>query len=507
MFERNEGQVDPDIDFLVRGRGESVSLHSTGFSVMVAPSAERVLAQSRRSSPTTLSVRFLGARETVRPRPSIPLLCKINDYRGANPKQWHLNIATYGRVQYSGIYEGVDVAYHGASRELEYDFNIAPGIDPGVIHIAFEGADNVKLDAQGNLISEVQGGSIVQHKPVAYQEVNGGRSPVEVRYLLDQSNHVSFQLGSYDKSKPVIIDPVSYSLVSVQSGDNAFNHVAVDSLGNAYVAGWITSLGQNGTISIDAWVAKFGPSGTLLWKNSYHGNAAKDGVDKAFGIALDGPGTNVFVTGTTTSEDFPTTAGAFSTICSDPPPGGGVCNNTDAFVMKLPSTGGSAIYSSYFGGAFDETANAIAVDAAGMIYITGQSSSFLAKGPTHASHSRPPAISPQCPYDAYLAKFDPTLVGADSLVFATALGGDGNDEGKALAVAPGTIKVRAPCPALRCIFSTVGTVYVAGNTGSQCTASGFTPFPTTPNAFSSDGGFRPSAFIALLDTTSTLLLY
>ena len=513
MFERNEGQVDPNIDFLVRGRGESVSLRSTGFSVMVAPSAEKFAALSQRPLPTTLSVRLLGARETAKPRPSIPLLCKINDYGGANPKQWHLNIPTYGRVQYSGIYDGVDVAYHGASRELEYDFNIAPGTDPGVIRIAFEGADNVTVDAQGNLISEIHGGSIVQRKPVAYQEVNGERKPVQVGYLLDQSNRISFQLGFYDRSRPVIIDPISYSVLFGQPGNDAGNHVAVDAAGNAYVAGWTTSPRQSGT-SIDAVVAKFGPSGMLLWQNFYHGNATQDGVDKAFGIALDGPGTNVFVTGTTTSDDFPTTDGMNGTVLASSGtcggPGSTGCNgHTDAFVMKLPSAGGSPIYSSYFGGAYNETANAIAVDAAGMIYITGQSGSIPMKGPSFAMHS-----GGQCQFDAYLAKFDPTKTGAASLVFATLLGGDGNDEGKALAVAPGTIEVPLPLPCPGCFFRlvNVGTVYVAGNTGQGCIANTDpfhpnTPFPTTPNAFAADGGFQQSGFIALLDTTGTRLLY
>ena len=314
---------------------------------------------------------------------------------------------------------------------------------------------------------------IVQRKPVAYQEVDGEQKRIDVTYFLESKTRVGFKVGPYDGSQPLVIDPVAYSVLFGDNGDNIGHHIAVDASGNAYVAGEVSTgaTPQN----IDAIVEKYASDGTLLWRSAFHGNQNKDGTDKAFGIAVDAAG-EVFVTGTTTSDDFPTTPTAFSGSCGGSP-NPGICNGkADAFLMKLSSTTGAnpptILYSTYFGGAYDETANAVAVDAAGFIYITGETGQLPVKGPTFAMHSG----ASQCQFDAYLAKFDPTKAGPASLVFSTLIGGDGNDEGKALAIAPGQIRLRTPCTRFPCLeFTNVGTIWVAGITGEVAASRARTP--------------------------------
>jgi hypothetical protein len=92
---------------------------------------------------------------------------------GNDPSQWHTNIANYGQVAYQGVYPGVNLVYYGNQQQLEYDFVVAPGADPGSIRFAIQGADSVSLDDQGNLVLSTGSGDVLEHAPVVYQEVGG----------------------------------------------------------------------------------------------------------------------------------------------------------------------------------------------------------------------------------------------------------------------------------------------------------------------------------------------
>ncbi len=497
MFEANQGQADAGVNFVSIGDGSTVSLRPTEITLQVATpppssaSPKVPVPLGKANTPTVLHVRFLGASEKAEPKHDTPLLCKVSDYAGADPNQWHLNIPTYAAVQYQGLYGGIDVTYHGTSRELEYDFSIAPRTNPKIIRIAFEGADNLRVDEHGDLVLRVRGREMFQRKPLAYQELGGERKSVEVRYVLNRGNQVGLLVSPYDASKPLVIDPVlSYATLSGDVLADYGSHVAVDSSGNAYVAGR-----TNNSLNYDAVVAKYDPSGTQVFLKRFSGAGANgDRDDFAFGIALDGAG-NIYVVGTTTSYNFTTTATAFSRQCGGGPPGN--CNRNisgvgepDTFVMKLDATG-APVYSTFFGGPYAETANAIAVDRQGMAYITGGviGSSIPLKGGFPSTHT-----GGTCWRDAYVAKFDPSQSGANSLVFSTLLGGDGGDEGIAIAV-----PFRKP--------RLNESVYVAGITGWTCTAGLNAPFPTTTGAFAADGGFTQMAFITRIDSGGTTIEY
>src|SRR5205085_3481250 len=149
---------------------------------------------------------------------------------------WHANIANYGKVEYQNVYPGVNLIYYGNQQQLEYDFVVRPGADPGAIGLSFQGADQMSLDAAGNLVLHTSGGDVVEHAPVVYQDLGGARQAIAGQYVLGDNGQVGFAVGAYDASRPLIIDPVlSYS---TYLGGNGVDHsygIAVDGSGNAYI--------------------------------------------------------------------------------------------------------------------------------------------------------------------------------------------------------------------------------------------------------------------------------
>ena len=140
---------------------------------------------------------------------------------GNDPSQWHTDIPNYARVEEQGVYPGVDLVYYGNQRQLEYDFTVAPGADPGVIRLAFTGAESATLDAQGNLVLQTAGGDVVEQAPVLYQEAGGVRQAVSGQYVLEGDGQVGFAVGATTASQPLVIDPIlSYSTYLGGSGDD-----------------------------------------------------------------------------------------------------------------------------------------------------------------------------------------------------------------------------------------------------------------------------------------------
>ena len=164
---------------------------------------------------------------------------KSNYFIGNDPAKWRTNIPTYAKVKYNGVYPGVDLVYYGNHGQLEYDFVVAPGADPSLVTLAFEGAREIYIDARGELVLDVEGGEVRQHKPVVYQEVEGVKQEVAGHYVMKGTRQVGFRVAAYDPSRPLIIDPVLvYSTFLGGSGtEKQASVIAVDGAGSAYVAG------------------------------------------------------------------------------------------------------------------------------------------------------------------------------------------------------------------------------------------------------------------------------
>jgi hypothetical protein len=200
---------------------------------------------------------------------------KVNYLTGNDPSKWRTNLPTYADVVYSGLYSGVDLVYEGTAKYLKGTYHVAQGADPGNIRWRYEGARAIELDGDGNLRITVQAGlELTEQAPVAWQEVGGSRVPVEARYAIGSDGVVSFQLGEYDRSDALAIDPyLDYSTYLGGSAYDRASGIQIDAQGNLYLAGWTGSLNfpvhdpyqpQYGGGISDAYVAKFNPSGTAL---------------------------------------------------------------------------------------------------------------------------------------------------------------------------------------------------------------------------------------------------
>src|SRR2546426_1585846 len=250
-FEANQGQTDPKAKFLSRGRGYTLFLTSTEAVLTLTKadahakrriSGEARLVEPEKRAGTVLRMKFLGANPTPRVTGVEELRGRSNYFIGNDPAKWRANVPTYAKVEYRGIYPGVNLVYYGNQRQLEHDFVVSPGADPKAITLAFEGMDGVAIDGLGDLVLRADGGGVRLRKPFVYQEQDGQRAVIPTRYVLKAERQVAFEVAAYDATKPLIIDPVlAYSTyLGGSGGDQGFGG-AVDAVGNAYVTGFAGS--------------------------------------------------------------------------------------------------------------------------------------------------------------------------------------------------------------------------------------------------------------------------
>src|SRR4051794_24070370 len=293
---------------------------------------------------------FAGATK-VQPKPESKLPGVINVLRGPE-KNWRTKIPTFGRVRYAGIYPGIDAVFHGDARRLEYDFVVSSGADPRSIGLDLTGAKSLELSRQGDLLIHTGQGVLRQQRPVAYQQVGGRREPVRAGFRVT-GHRITFRLGDYDRSKPLVVDPIlSYSSY-LGGGEGDFGYsIARGADGAIYIAG--STISDNfpsasrpvNRVDEDAMVTKLSADGhTILWANLYGGvthiSTFSSPVDTADDIAVDGFG-NVFVSGLTRSTDFPVSASNTASSCNLPT---GVSNSTyqQGFLVWI-SSGGTTSY-------------------------------------------------------------------------------------------------------------------------------------------------------------------
>lgn len=418
-FERNLGQADPSVRYTVRGPGYQLILTDDGAAWAVERPREHAGPEGVRNDdpPEVHVIRMRLAGSTT---PSLTGIGerpgRVHYLRGSDPAVWHKGVPMYARVHYDDIYPGIDLEYYGRDGELEYDFVVAPGADPSVISLTFDGAGRIATDPAGDLVLETPAGRLVQRKPVAYQEVAGGRTPVGSRYALAADGRVTFELDAYDRAVPLVIDPVmSFSTYAGGTGgaygDQAYG-VAADLSDNVYLTGKTASAtfpvgGQ--PASNDVFVMKLTAAGEIGYVTVLSGN----GSDSGEGIAVDAGG-QAIVTGFTDSTNFP----LLNPVRSDG-------TGRDIFALKLDAAG-LPVYSTYLGGnnGFDY-GETVAVDAAGNAFIAGSTKS----SDLPVLNAFQPAVRGQ---DGFIVKLDP----AGSLLYGTYLGGSSTDVIESIAVEP-----------------------------------------------------------------------
>lgn len=453
-FEADHGQGDASAPFIAHS-------HDAEF-LMSATSAQFVL---RKSTGETAAARmlFVGANPSAQISGDSELPGKINYLIGNNPALWHSSVPTFARVRVENLYPGINLVYYGNGRQLEYDFNLAPGIDPKTITFRFDGAEKISINPQGELVVRLNGGEIIQHQPVAYQNVGAARQNISGGYKLLDEHTVTFALDSYDHSLPLVIDPIlSYSTYFGGDSTDIIHAIALGNDGSIYVAGetlsdiftnaapgFQTNI-QGGSVVGDAFVAKFGNSGANLIYFTYLGG---NNDDAAYGLAVDGSG-NAYVTGYTRSPNFPTKnpLPGHGQIAGQPIPRSTIYP-VDAFVTELNTNGSALVFSTYLGGSQADIGNAISVNTInGVIYVAGYtySTNFPVTPDAYQLQINCTNYTLYFNANAFVSAIAP---GGTNLNYSSYFGGTNFDEATAIALDTG------------------GSVYIAGFTAS-------TNFPT-----------------------------
>jgi len=383
---------------------------------------------------------FVGAN----PNPEIVgeelLEYRCNYFLGENPTNWRTDVPNHRAIVYKEIYPGIDLKYYGAGDgKMEYDFIVQPGADQGQIAIRYDGAKEICVDENGQLVVETEWGTVVERQPVVYQVDGDRKIAIAGEYLLLDESIFGFRLGdTYQPELALVIDPVlTYSAhLGGEFGVNSLGGgIAVDAIGDTYISGSTRSSdfptlnpyqqyqGLLDSGFLDVFVSKFSRTGDALIYSTYLGGLRND---VSSDIAVDAGGA-AYLTGWTTSTDFPT-QNPYQTA-SDLPTQNYKQSNPDTadihvFVTKLASSGNVLMYSTYLGGGESESGNAIAVDASGSAIVTGVTSSF--DFPTQNAFQ-----TDQGGVDGFVTKFSPS---GDAVLFSTYLGGGLADQANDVAL-------------------------------------------------------------------------
>ncbi len=483
-FEPNLGRSNEKVKFFSRGSGYGLFLTASE-AVFVLRKNERVsekkeplnndvsvpdssLRSRHSASARVLTLRLLGANKHSQVRGLDELPGRQNYFIGNDPKQWRTDVPAYRKVSYEQIYAGIDLTYYGNQRQLEYDFEVAPGADPGTIRLGFDLQARAQIASNGDLVLTSGAAEVRQQKPTVYQQVNGDRRLIDGRYVLLGKQQVGFHIGAYDRTRPLVIDPtLVYSTYLGGGGDDLGSSIAVDSSNNVYIAGSTSStnfplknaaFGTNAGLA-DVFVTKIDAAGANVIYSTYVGGS---GLDRGDGIAVDSSG-NAYVVGRvdSSSTNFPTTPGVLA-----PTYRGG---DFDGFVLKLNAQGNGLVYSTFLGGEENDSTEGVAIDSAGNAYVTGGTKSQGFPTTVNAYQGTRAGDT-----DAFLTKLNPA---GTSLLYSTYLGGSGTDRGSGVAV------------------DAAGNAYLAGFAGSS-------DFPTQ-NAFQNSFGGSFDAFVAKIDTNAS----
>lgn len=520
-FERNVGQYDQRAGFAARTDDATLFLTGSG----------SVLSLGEGQNSAAVRTEFSGGNARAAFTGEGLLRGQVSYFVGSDSSNWISAVDRFASVRAVDVYPGIDVVYHSGSGDLEYDFIVSPEADPSAVVMRFDGVRRMRLTADGDLVLATSAGDLFHRRPVSYQDIDGRRVPVSSSFVVLGENTVGLRIGAYDCAHSLVIDPkiVYSSFLGGSNNDRAYG-IGIDAAGNTYIAGRTFSpdfpvLGGVQAFragDYDAFVTKFDTSGSTMVYSTYLGGL---GFDEALALAVT-PAGEVVIGGDTSSSDFPTSvpfqaalggsidgfvarlssSGSvllFSSYCggfntetieavSVDSTGtvsfGGSTNSDTTFPLVLPlqgtygggssdgiygrvSSGGALLNSSFIGGTGSELVDAIAVDLAGNVYMTGltQNAGFPTVNPFQTAGGSS---------DAFVTK-----VAADflSLVYSSPLGGGNDDAGTGIAV------------------DDAGNAYITGYTRS-------TNFPTL-NAFQPalDNGF--DAFVTKVNAAGSARVY
>lgn len=436
FFTENMGQWDDQVRFRAATDGATVWLtdggiqyalsRSTGepFDPKLGPRKAVLGERESRFEDLFFGVKLLGSN----PQPDVagfsPKEFHFNYFVGNDPSRWKTSVPSFDTVIYHDIYSGIDMKYYGSADGIEYTFIVSPGADFSAIRLRYEGIESLSLDDEGRLLISTVWGTLLEELPAIYQIVDGEKIDIEGSFDVGDNRTFSFAISDdYRQDVELVIDPVlSFSSYLGGTGAQYPSDITEDSDGNIVILGYTRSLDYPTTGDafqgvyvggeFDAILTKISRLTSEIVYSTFIGGSLRDEEPRL----VFGPGGDMYITGRTYSDDFPTMNPFQSTRKG----------SDDSFILRLNSAGDQLLYSSYFGGSKEEDLSRIAVDDLGYIYVCGITTSFDF-----------PTMNPISPeqtggqYDGYMSKFYPA---GDALVYSTYLGGRLDEEFQGLGV-------------------------------------------------------------------------
>jgi hypothetical protein len=494
-FEANQGQTDPRAKYVARGSECTLFLTANDAVFALRSSSQSAAQMSRKyGSGSALQItshtaegdltaairmRLLGGNPRAQIAGSNELRGRTNYFIGNDPSKWRANVPQYARVSYRDVYPGVSMALYGVQRQLEFDFIVAPGASPAPIRLGVSGANGITMDDAGNLLLSSSAGNVLLHKPIAYQEKGGARYPVEACFVLTANYQVAFRVADYDRSRELVIDPsVSYATYLGGTLEDDSNAIAIDSGGNAYVTGQTTS--TNFPIVLGSYrTTNAGSLDVFVTKIS------ADGSTLLYSTYVGGSGNDAGNAIAVDASGNAFVAGETASATDFPTTNGALQTafgggGLDAFEFELNSAGTGLTFSTYLGGNGDDVANGLALDGSGNTYIVGSTTST--NFPTH----NPVQVAGGGTSSGFITKLNSS---GTALVFSTYLGGSGNDFAAGVAL------------------DSSNNVYVTGATQNPSFRTTLGAFQTTCGSDGTCNGGLPDAFVTVFKADGSGFVY
>lgn len=485
MIVENVGQFDVDARFQVRGGNGSIWLAEDGIWITILekpevtnkediaafqdPLSKDAKLENISSKGVNIKLCFDGANPNPVLEPFNRLETSVNYFIGNEPEKWHSDVPVWGGVRYKDLYPGIDLEVSGKNGHIEQHLMVGVRANLDLVQIRVEGADRIALVEDQLVMTTMVGQYSFPLLQVSGVEKASLPSPiVTADKILSPFVKSSFNTITVDANSDTS-DLLYATFIGGSDADTEMDF-SVDKNDAVYVTGYTpspdfpTTPGAIDTTYNEYWdviVFKLNPDGSsLAYATFIGGNDIDNGID----IAVDANG-SAFVTGHTSSVNFPTTIGSF-----DPHLNG----TTNAFLVILNSDGTALTYSTFLGGSGSDSGWGIALDENGAVYITGRTSSSdfptTSNGFDTSHHSYA---------DNFVVKFNPDRT---SLAYSTFIGGNGDDT------------------SMDIVIEATNTVYITGFTSSS-------DFPTTAGAFDTSYNDGSDTFVLKLNLEQSILTY
>lgn len=397
---------------------------------------------------------------------------------GQKQSEWIHDVKLFEEVQIDELYKGINMRVYSLNSQFRYDLLCDSTSKPSDIHLVIDGVSNVKLSREGSIVIGTSIGDVFMGVPIAFQIIKGKKVNVECSYKVAPDGSIGFELGNYDSKQELVIDPPVFSnIVGGNDSDNG-TAITVDTNKSAYITGETSSMNfpvtpgsYKTTLKFQScFVSKYRPSGTGLVYSTFLGGDTF-GASHGTGITSDKSGV-CFVTGYTSSKDFPTTDGS-------------VHHNADAgfdaFVVKLKPDGSGLLYSTLIGGRSNDFSNSISVNAAGEVFFGGSTDQYNKVNDYPITNNAFAKVFSGGSNDGFVTKLD----NSGKIVYSTLIGGNGDEYVRGITVD----------------FN--GSAYVTGETNSPKKT-----FPTTPFVIMNENkSSYYDCFVSKLSTDGDSLLY